>query len=797
MIRKAQAILVFSLMAVVCVAQPTSRKLIGVKDSLGTVVVTVTDGHYNLVPFNDKMVQTTFVPNGVQEKNFSFAVDMTPEKPHLTLTQTPSATTILVGSGLKVMITKSPFNISYFYHDTLLIAESKGYERTDSTQSMSFEVQPNEVLYGGGARALGMNRRGYDLMLYNRAHYGYQEHSELMNYTLPMFLSSNRYAVLFDNASLGWLDLDSHENNTVSYTTISGIMNYCVIAGNSWYDLENQYTQLTGRQPLPPRWAFGNFSSRFGYHSQQQVLSTVDKFFKDSIPLDAVIIDIYWFGKGIFGDMGRLDWYRDSFPEPVKMMQTLKAKGVKTILVTEPFILTTSTRWQEAVDNQVLGTDTSGKPYTYDFYFGHTGLIDIFKPKAQQWFWNIYKGLAKQGVDGWWGDLGEPEVHPAGLQHVIGSANEVHNAYGHIWAKVVFDGYKNDFPSTRPFILMRAGYAGSQRYGMIPWSGDVSRSWGGLVPQPEIALQMGMQGIGYMHSDLGGFAGGDKIDNELYIRWLQYGVFQPIFRPHAQEQIPPEPVFQNDTTRAYAKAAIELRYKLLPYVYSLAFDNSQTGKPLMRPLFFTEPNNRQLLTYDKAYMWGNAMLVSPIKAPGLKEQTFYLPKGCSWTDFFTGKTYKGGVDVTLPLTIDHIPVMVKGGAIIPMLQKVASTTQANLNQLEIHYYLDPAVASSSYSLYNDDGETPNSYKSGRYEMLHITAINTGKRLTMMFVPEIGKSYTQAKDKGVLLTIHNLTKKPKRVIVNGKTQKGWSWNNGETTVSLNVPTSNNTKVILTY
>ncbi|HUX54421.1 MAG TPA: TIM-barrel domain-containing protein, partial [Williamwhitmania sp.] len=715
----------------------------------------------------------------------------------LAISQSATSASIQVGKGLKIVITKSPFNIGYYYHDTLLIAENKGYERTDSTQIMSLSIQPKEVLYGGGERALGMNHRGYDLTLYNRAHYGYQEHSELMNYTLPMFLSSKRYAVLFDNASLGWLDLDSHENNTVNYTTVSGTINYCVIAGDSWYDLENQYTQLTGRQPLPPRWAFGNFSSRFGYHSQQQVLSTVDKFFKDSIPLDAVIIDIYWFGKGIFGDMGRLDWYRDSFPEPIKMMQTLKAKGVKTILVTEPFILTTSTRWQEAVDNQVLGTDTSGKPYTFDFYFGHTGLIDIFKPKAQQWFWNIYKGLAKQGVDGWWGDLGEPEVHPAGLQHVIGSANEVHNAYGHIWAKVVFDGYKKDFPNTRPFILMRAGYAGSQRYGMIPWSGDVSRSWGGLVPQPEIALQMGMQGIGYMHSDLGGFAGGDKIDNELYIRWLQYGVFQPIFRPHAQEQIPPEPVFQNDTTRAYAKAAIELRYKLLPYVYSLAFDNSQTGKPLMRPLFFNEPNNPQLLTYDKAYMWGDAFLVSPVKAQGLKEQAVYLPKGTSWTDFFTGKVYKGGKDITLPLTLNHIPVLVKGGAIIPMLQKVASTTQANFNQLEVHYYLDPSVATSSYDLYNDDGETPNDYISGNYERLNIEASNTSKQLAFMFTPEIGKIYTIAKDKNILLTIHNSLKKPKKVLVNGEKQAGWSWVNGEVAINITVTTTSNTKVTLKY
>jgi Alpha-glucosidases, family 31 of glycosyl hydrolases len=795
--RKAQVLITFILMGMICNAQQINRQFIGVRDSSGTVIITVSDGSYTIVPLNSKLVKTTFYPNGIREKEFSYAVNMTSQKPELTIKHTNNATNIQVGNGLKIAINKNPFSINYYYHDTLLISESKGYERTDSTQAMSLTIQPKEVLYGGGARALGMNRRGYDLTMYNKAHYGYQEHSELMNYTIPMFLSSKRYAVLFDNASLGWLDLDSHENNTVKYSTVSGTINYCVIAGDSWYDLEDQYTQLTGRQPLPPRWAFGNFSSRFGYHSQDQVIATVNKFFQDSIPLEAVIIDIYWFGKGIFGDMGRLDWYKDSFPEPIKMMQTLKSEGVKTILVTEPFILTTSSRWQEAVNNQVLATDTTGKPFTYDFYFGNTGLLDIFKPQAKEWFWNIYKGLTNQGVDGWWGDLGEPEVHPAELQHVNGSANEVHNAYGHCWAEMIFDGYTQNFPKIRPFILMRAGYAGSQRFGLIPWSGDVSRSWGGLVPQPEIALQMGMQGLGYMHSDLGGFAGGEKIDNELYIRWLQYGVFQPIFRPHAQEQIPPEPVFQNDITRAYAKTAIELRYKLLPYNYSLAFDNSQTGIPLMRPLFFCEPNNQQLLTYDKAYMWGDAFLISPVKEQGLKEQTVYLPKGFTWTDFYTNKQYKGGQNITLPLTINHIPVLIKGGSIIPMLEKVAATTKANFNQLQIHYYLDPLVNKSSYSLYNDDGETPNNFNNGNYEKLNIAATNSGKQLTIILTSETGSTYTLFSEKAIQLTVHNSTQKPKKIIVNGKKQVVWRWNDGVATINITLPEASSTKVILKY
>ncbi|MCD4695053.1 MAG: DUF4968 domain-containing protein, partial [Bacteroidales bacterium] len=503
-------------------SQNSQRDYEGFVQNEGKVEVKVSDGSYTIVPFNEKIVHVSFYPANKEVKNFSYAVDREPETVRYDVVDSDESLILKTG-GIEIVITKKPFQIQYYFNSDLLTGEKNGYKKTDSTQMTDFTLEPMEVLYGGGTRVLGMNRRGHRLELYNRAHYGYETHSDLMNYTMPMFISSKKYAVLFDNASIGFLDLDSENNNIMSYETISGTMNYYLVASDDWYDLIYQYTWLTGRQPLPSLWAFGNFSSRFGYHSQEEVINTITKFEEDSIPVEAVIIDIYWFGKEIFGDMGNLDWYRDSFPSPENMIAKLDEKGVKSILVTEPFILTTSDRWEEAVANDILCTDTSGAPFTYDFYFGNTGLIDLYKPEARDWFWNIYKEYTKQGIGGWWGDLGEPEVHPSDLQHVNGSADEVHNAYGHEWLKMIWDGYQKDFPGQRPFILMRSGYAGSQRYGIIPWTGDVNRSWGGLVPQVELSLQMGLQGIAYMHSDLGGFAGGDTLDNELYIRWLQYG----------------------------------------------------------------------------------------------------------------------------------------------------------------------------------------------------------------------------------------------------------------------------------
>jgi alpha-glucosidase (family GH31 glycosyl hydrolase) len=641
---------------------------------------------------------------------------------------------------------------------------------------LQFGIEEKEVLYGGGARALGMNRRGYRLPLYNKAHYGYSDRSEQLNFSMPIVLSSKCYAIHFDNAPIGFLDLDSKKDNTIAYETISGRMTYQVIASSDWINLVAHYTELTGRQPLLPRWALGNFASRFGYHTEKETRSTVEKFWKDEIPLEAVILDIYWFGADIKGHMGNLSFLEDSFPNPSQMMADFKKKGVKTILITEPFVLSTSKRWQEAVDKGVLATDSAGNPFRCDFYFGNTGIIDVYSDKGKSWFWNIYKDYINMGVGGWWGDLGEPEVHPSAARHAAGTADQVHNIYGHDWAKLIHEGYQKDFPKERPFILMRAGYSGSQRYGLIPWSGDVDRSWGGLKPQPEISLQMGMQGIGFMHSDLGGFAGGagDTINNELYTRWLQYGVFQPIFRPHAQEHIPAEPVFQKPETKALAKKAIELRYRLLPYNYNLAHQNNIKGTPLMRPIFFEDQSRPELYAYSDAYLWGDAFLISPVTKAGAKSQEVYFPKHGNWFDFYTGEKYKGGKQKTVPVYADRIPTFVRSGAFVPMAKLVQNTAQYSTKQLELHYYHDDKVGGSVGSMYDDDGQTPDAIKKGEYERLAFMCLQDKASLNFTLRTEAGNTTYAIPSREMELFVHGLSAKPSSASIDGK-PADVSWN----------------------
>ena len=725
-----------------------------------TLKITVNDGVYKIVPYNNNIIETTFTPTGEVEKTESHAVILEPKDIDISFVETANEVVLMTGE-IVTKVQKSPFQIKYYHNNKLLISEAKGYVKNDSLETIDFNIKSNEILYGGGARALGMNRRGNRLKLYNKAHYGYETRSELMNYTMPIVVSSDKYLLHFDNAPIGFLDLDSKQNNHLMYETISGRKTYQIVAASTWPKLIDQYTNLTGKQPMPPRWALGNFTSRFGYHSQYEVEKTINKFKDLNVPVDAVILDLYWFGKTITGTMGNLEVFRDSFPDFEGMISRLKAKGVKTITITEPFVLTTSNRWEEAVEQQVLATDSLGKPYTYDFYFGNTGLIDIYNPKGASWFWSIYKGLREKGIVGIWGDLGEPEVHPTALKHYNSSADEVHNIYGHDWAGLIYKGYKNDFSEERPFILMRAGYSGSQRYGMIPWSGDVNRTWGGLQSQTEIALQMGLQGLGYMHSDLGGFAG-DNLDDELYTRWLQYGVFQPIFRPHAQEEVPSEPVYRSEEALKLSKKAIALRYALLPYNYHLVFENNTQGLPLMRPLFF-EDSRSEMNTVSSTYFWGNDFLISPVTNAGQVQQMVDFPNTGNWYDFYNNKAYVGGKSQFVNTVKTSIPTFVRGGAIIPIIDPVQSTDEYELNNFQLHYYFDQKVKKSERLIYNDNGLLANAYENDQYELLKVTAQHNSNRIQMELSATKGMHFNFDK-KEIELVVHNMKKAPKKVLI---------------------------------
>lgn len=732
-----------------------------------SLIIHSDEGQLTLTAYNSHAFEVFYQPTDTKQLP-SFAIGDPPLKTKVTLKEQTHSLRFQV-EGLSAVIEKSPLRISYYQGDKLLVAEEVGLFNQDTLRGFRFALQTGEKLLGGGERIVGMDRRGQRFPLYNKAHYGYGIESDQMYFGLPAVMSSNKYVLIFDNSASGYMDIGATEADILQFEAAGGRTSYIVIAGQTYPELIEHYVQVTGTQPLPPRWALGNFASRFGYRTEQETRETVQRFIDQDFPLDAIVLDLYWFGADIKGHMGNLQWDKNAFPTPVKMIADLQAKGVKTVLITEPFILTSSSKYSSAVEHQALAKNLAGKPRQFDFYFGNTGLVDVFDDNASTWFNQIYSDLYKQGVAGWWGDLGEPEVHPGDTIHQLDgvsvTGDEIHNVYGHKWAQRVYENQLAIAPQQRPFIMMRSGFVGSQRYGMIPWTGDVSRSWDGLKPQVELSLQMGLLGMGYTHSDLGGFAGGEIFDQEMYIRWLQYGVFQPVFRPHAQDNIAPEPVFHDQQTRDVLRPYVKLRYAMLPYNYTLAYQNSLTGMPLMRPMFFEDESNRALIDIKDQYFWGDAFLIKPITEAGIESITMDLPHG-QWFYFWTDKVYAGTQSVKLPVTLTTLPVMVRAGSFVPMVAPVQTTDNYGTDKLELHYYAHEAVPSAQGVMYDDDGANPDALKNGQFETLNFTAEQDGESL-QIGLARSGKYLGMPQTRELTVVIHNWLQASEKLLVAGK------------------------------
>jgi len=719
-------------------------------------------GIISVIPFSENLVEVTYFPDGISKADPSHSVVMQPGKSSLTSEQIQSGY-LLRNGQMTITANTDPFYLTYIYKGDTLLSEESGFFNKPGSSGVRFALKQGEKVYGAGERAMAMDRRGKKLILYNRPAYGYEYGATQLNYSVPMTISSRKYAILFDNPQKGYVDIGNTEPSVTEWGAMGGTARYYLVAGSTYPEISSSYTQLTGRQPLPPRWALGNLQSRMAYRNQKETDSIVTLMLKKGFPVDAVILDFYWFGDSIQGHLGKLDWYKKAWPDPAGMIAKFKKQGIKTILITEPYVIDTVANHKDAAAKGVFVTDSLGKTYIdKQFYFGAGSLIDIFKPEARDWFWQKYKKQIDIGVAAWWGDLGEPESHPADIRHINGTADQVHNIYGHYWDKMLFEKYAENYPNTRLFHLQRSGFAGSQRYAAYPWTGDVSRSWGGLQAQLPLLLTMGMNGLGYIHSDAGGFAQGVK-DDELYTRWLQFAVFTPILRPHGSV-IPSEPVYWSEKTQDIVRNYMKLRYAMLPYNYTLAYQNATTGSPLMRPLFYQFANDTAACRVEDEYMWGQNLLVAPVIRKGLTIRSIYLPEG-KWYDFNTGIEYNGSSRIDFPLTIENLPVFAKAGSFIPMTKPVTSTDYYDGGNYVVRYY---PSRQSSFTQYEDNGLDSKSLSEGKYELITYKGSKESQKTTVS-ITKTGAWDGMPASRSMKLEIRTDTM-PEKVLVNGKTFK---------------------------
>ena len=696
-----------------------------------------------------------------------------------------------------VIIQKSSLQVSWQYGADTIFSEAKsafrripgnsvaaGVSATATTfapggTAVRFRLGPGERLYGTGSRALPLNRRGYRLDLYNQAHYGSQNNEPNLNITLPTVLSSRGYMLFFDHHAAGYLDLGKTDKNVLEYggenlTSLS----YYVITGRNQAEILDRYTALTGRQPLPPRWALGLIQSRFGYKTDAEMQQVASRMRRENFPLDALVLDLYWFGGT--KKQGDFTWAQPNFPDPAGMMRRLNQQGVKTILISEPYVMRASRNDSLVRTQGLIGTTTAGKPYTVaSFWAGPASILDVFKPSARAWLWGNYKRLHDQGVAGWWSDLGEPENHPEAMQHVAGPTRAVHNAYGQVWAGILQDNYTQEYPNERVFNLARSGWAGLQHNSVFPWSGDINRSWSGYQAQIPVMLGMGQGGVGYMHSDAGGFCVGG-IDSELYTRWLQMASLCPILRPHG-EGVPPEPYYYPDPYKSAVREAVQLRYRLLPYLYTLAWQNTTTGAPLVRAMDYDASVNEEsgmseaevfssssslIEAYNNQYLLGPNLLVAPVLNPSQRRRNVVLPGG-NWVDFISNQTYAGGQTVGVLAPLAHTPVLVRAGAFLPMTAYRPSTARYRPDTLQVRYYPDPSAPESSFTLYEDDGHSAQALAKKQFELLTLTGRCDAGKADISFKSDGGHYAGQPARRTVELFIQRVAAIPTAVLLDGQ------------------------------
>lgn len=694
----------------------------GIRETDAGYEIDTENATVNVQPLTADIFRITTVPAG-SSLTFppSQSAILTPEKTKLKTKVTSDSFTIS-SPTTTLRINRKTGKVEFLDNDgNLLLSETEGVDNSGDVKTVTFNGEAPGELYGAGERGHSLRLNGDSLVMYNRQNYGYtagDPRISQMGITAPYFASDKGYGVLFDDYNEALLVL----GDTIKYSseTPCGLSYYFINGNHSLAGTTEGYTLLTGRQDLPPFWSLGYITSKYGYHNQQEALGAIDSLKTRGYPVDGMVLDLYWYG--VETDMGRLEWDPKQWPDHKGMIDSLKNQGVNLVLISQPYInkIGALDNYNLLAEKKMLTLDSVGNTHDVTTWVGEAGMFDVSNPATREWLWNRLKGLTEEGIAGWWGDLGEPEVHPRTIMHANGqSAPQYHNAYCNEWSKLIYDGLRKDFPEMRPLLMMRGGTAGLQRYSVFPWTTDVSRSWGGFQPQINLMLNSGMSGLGYMSSDLGGFAvdPAHPRDEELYVRWVQMGAFTPMMRTHAQQQ--PEPYHYPDSEEILKKY-VKMRYQWLPYNYTLAYENAAYGHPLARPLNFNGENpGDKYSTLTDEYMWGDEVLVAPVMEKGARDRKVLFPAG-EWINYNNPEEkFQGGTVATVQAPLEELPMFVRAGSFIPLYDgEIENVTQYNPQFITVRYY--PSATKSSYTMFDDNRLSPTSLADGTYQLTTMT-----------------------------------------------------------------------------
>jgi alpha-glucosidase len=598
-------------------------------------------------------------------------------------------------------------------------------------------IQPDEHCYGLGERTFALDRRGRRYGMWHTDPQTYQLDQDPIHLCMPVLLglhSQGRqgYGLFFDNTFRGHFDLGAADPDVAAFRAEGGELCYYFIYGPALTTVVERYTELTGRTMLPPLWVLGYHQSRWSYYPEARVRKLAADFREvHHIPCDCIHLDIHYMdGYRCF------TWDSERFPDPAGLIADLHRQGFKVIVIIDAGIKADHCYWvcKSGLERDVFCKYPDGETlFTGPVWPGNCYFPDFTAPHVRAWWGELYEALTDVGVDGVWNDMNEPVVFgplgttlPDCVRHDLegrgGDHVEGHNVYGMQMARATAEGLMMLRPDQRPVCISRSGWAGMQRYAMS-WTGDNESNWSSMWLTMPMLMNLGLCGLANTGPDIGGFSG--CATGELFTRWLQMGVFLPFLRAHTEhDSADQEPWSWGEPYLSVNRRFIELRYRLLPYLYTAFWRCAQTGVPIVRPLLLAFQDDVATHTLDDQFMCGDAFLVAPVIEEGATRRSVYLPAG-AWYDFWTGELLSGPAYVEVEAPLERLPLFVRAGSVVAMGSSMDCVGQRPAEPLALHVYPGDGIS----WLYEDDGESL-AYRRGGYRHTRFTLAASAGRLDL-------------------------------------------------------------------
>lgn len=729
----------------------------------------------------------------------TFAVCATPsDTPEFEVEDSAGSVTIRT-SAMRLVITKQPFGLAAYRTDGSVVFEDEkderghscGYLQLNDSFLISRMMGPHDPIYGLGQKTGASNRRGRKLVLWNTDILAPEvlkqqrlfEADVTLQGTDPKFDPYYTSIPFFYHARLAadgaaeiaafFIDngykaaFDFSEKNRYRYQFHGGQYTEYLFAGPALPAILQAYTALTGRMQPPPLWSLGHHQCRWKDYSQDEFLGIGREYRTRHLPCDSLWLDIgYMDGYRVY------TWHKDRFHDVPKMLQTADAEGFKVITIIDPGVKFEPgySVFEEGRSRGVFCKTEAGKLYVGQVWPGRTVFPDFTLEKTRDFWADLTAKHLAQGVAGIWNDMNEPatgDVEPFSMRFDRDGENHsherFHNQYGLLMAMSTVEGFERFDPNARPFVLSRAGFAGIQRVA-AQWLGDNYSDWEHLAMGLPMAAGLGISGQPFIGADIPGFAG--TPNPELAVRWFQYGTLTPFSRCHAVVGEPDQyPWSFGATVEQIVRTALELRYKLLPYLYSKFWESHETGAPIQRPLLFDFQHDATARETDDAYLLGDALLVAPVLRPGVIARSVYLPKG-TWYDWYSGQAHAGERQITVEAPLERVPLFARGGSVIACHERpLRSTAEHQAPDLELHLFVPGEDGELLSTLHEDDGHTK-AHAKGAFLRTSFLVTRKGSELRLR-ASVTGQGYPEHQRRSFTLVIHGSLQE---IEINGHTQQ---------------------------